>query len=483
MKMGQSKIVILEKSRARREYLRSIVSDRGHIPFIFEKANICLDNLLPLEPDLIISGSLSHDRMDRFVSMVKTMDGNLPVLIISSDPSLNGLTPFNGFRDVNVFNNNIDPAGIQVAISKLLRNRFSTPELNKPENPVIIGNSPELLKIKKKITELSRLNEPLLIQGEPGTGKELVARAIHHQSQRRNSPFVKVNLAEINPGQLDIFVSGSRRKEFHKSNPGGGDISNPVDSGTLFLDKIEALPSILQSRLLTVYEESSIKVGALEQIGSNAADMTMVVSSSKCLDELVSRGKFRKDLYYRMSVISIELPPLRKRVNDIAPLTDFFSDQLCSDCDMGHIELPQKIMDCFYSYPWPGNVRELKAVVRRAVLYGDTDGLIRDLWRQWAQNQRFINSDQEIDQLAGFSNLRKYVRDRKDLSLRKTCSDYVMGTEKTIIKKALERTNWNRKKAAGLLDISYKSLLNKIKQYRLASPGKEPFDSGRNNGS
>ena len=189
--MGQSKIVILEKSRTRREYLRSIVSDRGHLPFIFEKANICLDNLRPLEPDLIISGSLPHDGMDWFVSMVKTMDGNLPVLIIPSDPSLNSLTAFNCFKNVKVFKNNFEPAGLQVAISKLLRNRFPTTDINKSGNPVIIGNSPELLKIKKKITELRRLTEPVLIQGEPGTGKELVARVVHHQSQQPHSPFVK----------------------------------------------------------------------------------------------------------------------------------------------------------------------------------------------------------------------------------------------------------------------------------------------------
>ena len=114
---------------------------------------------------------------------------------------------------------------------------------------------------------------------------------------------------------------------------------------------------------------------------------------------------------------------------------------------------------------WVGQV---KAVVRRAVLYKDADGLIRDLGMQWAQNHEPVNSDQEIDLLAGFSNFRKTLRDRKNLSLKNTCGGYVMGAEKTIIKKALERTNWNRKKAAGLLSISYKSLLNKIKKYRLA---------------
>ena len=214
--MGKSKIVILEKSRGRREYLRAIVSDWGHLPFIFEKAAICLDNLRPLEPDLIISGALSHDRMDRFVSTAKMMDGNLPVLIMSSDPSLNGFATYNGFKDVKVLKKNFEPADIQVAINKLLRNRFSNTDVNKPVNPLIIGNSPELLKVKKRITELSRVNEPVLIQGEPGTGKELVARAVHYQSQRRNGPFVKVNLAEINSSQLDEIVFRVRQKGFHK---------------------------------------------------------------------------------------------------------------------------------------------------------------------------------------------------------------------------------------------------------------------------
>jgi transcriptional regulator with PAS, ATPase and Fis domain len=134
---------------------------------------------------------------------------------------------------------------------------------------------------------------------------------------------------------------------------------------------------------------------------------------------------------------------------------------------MGTIELPRKIKDCFYRYPWPGNVRQLKAVVRRAVLSADADGFIQDLWNQWGQNRETDNSDREIDLLAGVSNLKKYLREQKNLSLKNVCGGYVMAAEITTIKKALEQTNWNRKKAAVQLSISYKSLLNKIKKYRL----------------
>ena len=466
--MGQSKIVILEKNRGRRDYLRAIVSSWGHLPFIFEKAAICLDNLRPLGPDLIIAGPLSHDRMDWFVSTAKMMDGNLPVLILSGDPGLKGFASYNGFKDVRVLKKNFGSADIQVTISKLLRNRFCNTDVSKPENPLIIGNSPEILKVKKRIAELSRLNEPVLIQGEPGTGKELVVRAVHCQSQRRNGAFVKVNLAELNSDQLDEIVCGVRQKGFQKLTPGFGDRDNPAGSGTLFLDEITALPTSLQSRLLAVYEQNSLSADTLKQARLNAADMTLVVTSSRLLAELVKRGKFRKDLYFRMSAMSIEIPPLRKRVSDIAPLTDFFADQLCLEYDMAPIELPREIKDCFCRYPWPGNVRQLKAAVRRAVLSGDSAGLIQDLWMQGGQNREPDNSDQDIDLLAGFPNFRTYLRGRKNLSLKNVCSGYVTGAEITTIKKALERTNWNRKKAAALLDISYKSLLNKIKKYRLA---------------
>jgi two-component system response regulator AtoC len=406
--------------------------------------------------------------MDRFVSTAKMMDGNLPVLILSSDPALNGFAAYNGFKDVRVLIKNFGPADIQVTISKLLRNRFCHTDVSKPASPVIIGNSPGLLKVKKRIAALSRLNEPLLIQGEPGTGKELVARAVHYQSQRRNSPFVKVNLAEINSGQLDGFVFGDRQKGFQKSTPGFGDRDNPADNGTLFLDEITALPPLLQSRLLNVYEKKPLNAGSLKPARLNAADMTPVVSSSRFLADLVRRGKFRKDLYYRLSVMSIEIPPLRERVSDIAPLTDFFADQLCLEYDVGPIELPREVKDCFYRYPWPGNVRQLKAAVRRAVLSADSAGLIQDLWIQSGQNREPANSDRDIDRLAGFPNFRTYLRGHKNLSLKSVCGGYVTGAEITTIKKALKRTNWNRKKAAALLGISYKSLLNKIKTYGLA---------------
>ena len=201
--MTQSKIVILEADQYRRDYIRSIVSDRGYVPYIFEKETICLDNLLPLDPDLVISGTLSNNRVFRFVNTVKMINGSLPILIISGDRAVRQNAVSNGFDDIKVIKVNFDPSEINGAINNLLQERIAGPDNGDSESPMIIGNSPEILKIKKLILDLKDSREPVLVQGEPGTGKELVARALHYHSSQPDHPFVKVNLAELNSSMLD----------------------------------------------------------------------------------------------------------------------------------------------------------------------------------------------------------------------------------------------------------------------------------------
>lgn len=459
------KIVILETSRNRRDYLRAIVSGRGWVPIIFEKETICLDNLRPLEPDLVISGPLSHDRMCRFVNTVKMIDGSLPVLILSGDRSIRDFASFNGYGDIQVLKVDFDPSEFKNAIGNLILQRFTGTDACGPENTLIIGSSPEMLRIKRSIPELNSLNEPVLIQGEPGTGKELIARAIHHHSERRTCPFVKINLAELNSGLLDEVLFGAGPGGFIDSNQRFQGLYNPADGGTLFLDEVAALPATLQTRLIAVFENGFFNS---DHAAKKAADLKIVVSSSNCLGQLVHRGKFREDLYYRMNAISIIIPPLRNRISDIPLLTDFFADKFCMKHGVGRIELPPKLKDSFCRYPWPGNVRELKTIVRRTIMCGNGDSVNQKLAPQWANPSDAVNSDQDIHALASLSNLKNYLKNHSNLTLKNVRRVYLLRAEKKIIKLALEKTNWNRKKAAKLLEISYKSLLNKIKEYRLA---------------
>ena len=466
--MGQSKIVILEADQHRRDYIRSIVSDRGYLPYIFEKETICLDNLLPLDPDLVISGPLSNERVLRFVNTVKMINGSLPILIISGDSGVREGATSNGFGDVKVIKINFDPSEISGAINNLLQERIAGAGNGDSKSPLIIGNSPEILKIKKLILDLKVSREPVLVQGEPGSGKELVARALHYHSDKRHRPFVKINMGELNSSKLNEL--------FFETLPGNcadgehniqGTISGAA-CGTIFLDEIETLPAAYQSRLLNIFEDGYFKPKKSEPFDMNFAGGRMVISSNNLLEQLVQDGEFRRDLYYRLNVISIVLPPLRERVGDIPMLTDFFADKFCMELGVGHIEISRRVKDVFCSYLWPGNVRELQNMTRRAILHGDKNSILINLSRQWAQNKNLINPYKDVDTLAGISNLEKKLKNLDNLCLKTVCGDFLARTETKIIKKVLDHTNWTRKKAAGLLAISYKSLLNKIKKYNLA---------------
>ena len=465
--IDQHRIVILEKNQGRRDYIRSIVSGPSYLPFIFEKETNCLDNLNSLKPDVIISGSLSNDKIYRFVNSVKLMDGNLPLLIITGDRSIKEFAESNGFRDIKILQNNFDTTEIKGAISRLIRDRCVGIGSCDHESPLIIGNSPEILKIKEKISKISNLYEPVLIQGEPGTGKELIARAIHHQSDRCKSSFTKINLAEMNTDLMDEIIFSVGQGELQNPKKNLCDRDNLSAGGTLLLEEIAVLPVADQSRMLAVFEKGGYPSATENQDRERISEKAIVVSSSTFLDQLVTRGKFRKDLFYRISVISITIPPLRERVGDIPLLTDFFADKFCMEYGAGYIELPKKIKDSFCRYPWPGNVRELKSIVSRAILFGEKDSVIQNLLTQGAKKPYPLNCNNEIYALAGISNLKKYIDKQDNPTLKSVRSVFLLRTEKAIIKKALEKTNWNRKKAAGLLDISYKSLLNKIKESRL----------------
>ena len=450
----QHKIVILDNNQQRRDVLKSMVVEWGHTPFIFEKESRCLDNLKPLDPDLVISCSLSVDKASRFIHTLQLGNFEVPVVIISDDQAILEFINTNGFGDVSVLKADLDPVEIQLAINQVLEKNDCRE--SRKYCPLIIGSSRKIVKIKKMISELDHINEAVLIQGEPGTGKELMARFVHSKSNRQDGPFVKMNVAELS---AEFFENQLLLLE----DPKGKDesIFASVDNGTLLLEEVGKAPINLQTILVKFFDEAGIF-----KTPKDIFDVRVIATSSQDLAVLVETGQFRKDFFYRLNVIQIDIPPLRNRLEDIPALTDFFTDKYCIESGKSHFELSEKIKKLFSYYFWPGNVQEFEELVKRIVIDGTEEKVIKNM-RAHKKYSYLTDYYEDINSLAGLSDVKKHVKDLDKISLKKIGGIFLGRAEKKLVKKALESTNWNRKKAAKLLDISYKSLLNKIKEYKL----------------
>ncbi len=454
--MSAHKIIILDNNQQRRDALKSMVVEWGHTPFIFEKESRCLDNLKPLDPDLVISGSLSVDKARRFINTVQLTNCGVPVMIISDDQGIMEYVDSNGFGDVCVLNVNSDPAEIESTVNRVLRADAADKE-SPAYCPLIIGSSPEIVKLKKMIADIDRVKEAVLIQGEPGTGKELMARYIHLKSKRRRGPFVKISTPQL---QADFFENQLLMLEDPLERQKG--IFAAAHQGTLQLEEIGEMPLKPQAALLKMIDEAGIFKPA-----NDAFDVRIIATSGRDLAALVDSGKFRMDLFYRLNVIRLDIPPLRSRLEDISALTDFFTDKFCIETGRSHFQLSDKMKSLFAFYHWPGNIQELEDLIKRIVVDGAGDTVAKKL-RVHKKYRAITDSYQDISTLAGLNDVKKHVKDLDNISLKKIGGIFMVRAEKKLVKKALESTNWNRKRAAKLLDISYKSLLNKIKEYGLS---------------
>ncbi|KPJ75278.1 MAG: hypothetical protein AMJ54_15425 [Deltaproteobacteria bacterium SG8_13] len=463
----QQKIVLLVKDRARRDNLRSQLADWGFVPFIFENERTCLANLLPLNPDLVIAGSLTADRAIRFIHSLKMIRTNLPLLIITEDGGFKEIIETNGFTNVRLVAEHSPSAVIRSAIHSTLSSFTGEPD--EAGYPVIIGDSPAMTRIKNMIPRLGQTNEAVLIIGEPGTGKELVASAIHRRSSRRKFPLLKVNAVELPYRLLEGELFGYAPPSLKNVPLNQNGMFTFADGGTVFIKEIWALPDFLQGKLIKYLEISKPPAEAADA-ADRSVDLRIIASTTKDLTDLTDSGEFRTDLYHRLDVIRLRLPPLRQRVEDIAPLTDFFIDKYCLECGRSRLGLSEEMRSTLQTYFWPNNVMELEQLVRRAVLQGDNKRLMKDLAAGNRQNSSARNAErcQGPNHLAGQEEIRQYLRETSDYSLKGVRQEFMLRAEKRFIKKALDKANWNRKKAARILDISYKSLLNKMKVFDLS---------------
>jgi two-component system response regulator AtoC len=383
-----------------------------------------------------------------------------------------------------------DPKDLDIRINKLLEKQQLVSEVSQLRDQVrrqsdftmLFGTSPKMEDVKNTIEQVADTNATVLIRGESGTGKEVVARMIYGHSSRRDKPFVKVNCAAIPHELLESELFGYEPGAFTGANRqklGKFDLAN---QGTIFLDEISEMHPALQAKLLHVLQDGEFaRLGGKRDI---AVDVRVLAATNKPLERAVGEGLFREDLYYRLNVVTVHIPPLRERREEIPIFLDFFQRKYSEYYGKNPPAFSEYAVTRMLEYAWPGNIRELENLVKRYVIVGNEPQIIRELsthkpivsstsgssevWgiRENGQNEgngegaRVSASDGQRPGSPTPVNVKGELEMPSLLEIGKRAA---MLAEREAIERVLAQTRWNRRQAAKILKISYKALLNKLK--------------------
>ena len=444
--MTPSSILLVDDEKAVRDATAQSLLLAGCEVETFNNAPAALLKVTPEFEGVIISDIRMPD-MDglEFLERVLKIDRDLPVILISGHADVATAVaairqgaydllekPFSNTQLLDVIKRATEKRRLTLenrALKEALENQ------TRP-GPRIIGQTPSIMQLRKMITRIANVNADVLIWGETGTGKELVARSLHEQSKRRDHNYVAINCAAIPASLLDSELFGHEAGAFTGAKGKRIGKFEHANGGTLFLDEIEGMPLSTQAPLLRVLQERKI-----ERLGSNhliPLDIRVVAATKVDLKDAAERAEFRKDLYYRLNVVTLEVPPLRARREDIPLLFQHFVLVAAARCETEVPPLNSKALHVLLGHDWPGNIRELRNIAERYVLLGETFHF--DL-------AVLMNSDEKFDGLS--------------LAQQVACF------EKTLIEQALNRHKGNTREVMDALDLPRKTLTDKMKKYGL----------------
>jgi two-component system response regulator AtoC len=446
------KILVIDDELGLRHTLSLILSDEGHDVSVAPNGAAGLSAVESDPPDLVLC-DVRMPEMDGFgfLDRYKASSGRALVIMMSAygddEASVEAIRrgaydfiakPFRADQVILVVRKAIEREGLRHQVEKLCDELSA---LRAPSE--LVGRSPAIKQVIALAGKVARHPSTVLVTGESGTGKELVARLVHSSSPRAGAAFVAVNCGAIPEALLESELFGHVRGAFTGASTERRGLFEEADGGTLLLDEIGELPQALQVKLLRALQE-----GEVRPVGDNQArtvDVRLVAATSRDLEAEVAAGRFRSDLFYRINVVRIHLPPLRDRREDVPELTHHFVTLFKRRLGLPTAGVSPGAMRLMMEYPWPGNVRELENVVERALVLAE---------------------GKEID----VENLPSSVRapsapaavpEHLDLSVKR----HTEALERSLIKTALERTGGNRTRAAKLLDLSHRALLYKIRDY------------------
>jgi len=461
------KVLVVDDEKAMREFLRMLLEKQGHSVVTASDGEQALAIISAQPPDLVIS-DVRMPKMDGIglLAGIRERHPHLPVILItayaSSDSTIQAMQL--GADDYITKPFRIDE--IRMVVEKALARHktrqdgqvLQAPSPQEFQLEGIIGRSPKMIDLYKLISRIAGLDSTILITGESGTGKELVARTIHCVSPRAERPFLAINCGAIPEELLESELFGHVKGAFTGAVSRKVGLFEVAHRGTVFLDEIAEMSPGLQVKLLRFLQWRTFRqVGGTEDM---EVDVRLIAATNKDLAKVIASGGFREDLFYRLHVIPIHVPPLRERKEDIPLLANSLLAQFCLRQQRGPAVLSQEALDLLMRYEWPGNVRELENVIERALALETTD----QLTPASLPPHIGVGSDG-----GGQARFGAFALPEEGIELESTVSNL----EKDLMLQALERSGWVQKRAAELLKISFRSFRHKAKKYGITKAGRD----------
>jgi DNA-binding NtrC family response regulator len=449
-------------------FVHSILSDRFHVSLFATPAELTASLQESNGTDLLLmdwhagNGNGREDSLMRLAN-IRALKPSLPIVLLARSVDMKEVLQATRLGATDVILKPFVKSDVDLAVEQHLRHNGANSsagddqvqEIPLDEDTTFVLSSRRMRELEAQCRLVARTDIPVLILGESGTGKEVATVFIHKMSARCNRGFLKVNCAAMPADLLESELFGYEQGAFTgavKSKPGKFELCN---GGTIFLDEIGEMPAALQAKLLQVLQD-----GTFARLGGRftlRVNVRVIAATNLDIKEAIAQKKFREDLYYRLNGFTLKMPPLRERSEEVPVFAHFFMRKVAAKHGTMPLHISPMLMQALCSHQWPGNLRELENIIKRYFILGDEQAIISDL--KPAQSVGSSNSSSgDTFPVPGLKRLVKNIKG---------------DAESVAIAQTLEGTGWNRKAAAGKLQISYKALLYKIKQYNLSPSEKQ----------